>query len=69
MKNFKEFMEDVYSDESPIETRATASKRAKEASKEKVGSVSRAKTSISFNKSQGKLPRFRFRFGKKIMGD
>ena len=58
MKNFKEFMEEVDSDESPIETRATAAKKAKEASKEKVGSVSRASSSITFNKSKGALPRF-----------
>ena len=58
MKNFKEFMEDVDSDESPIETRATAAKKAKEASKEKVGSVSRSSSSITFNKSKGALPRF-----------
>ena len=65
MKNFKEFMEEVDSDESPIETRATAAKKAKEASKEKVGSVSRGSTSITFNKSQGKLPRFRFGFARR----
>ena len=35
MKNFKEFMEEVDSDESPIETRSTAAKKAKEVSKEK----------------------------------
>ena len=29
MKNFKEFMEDVDSDESPIETRATTAKASK----------------------------------------
>ncbi len=58
MKNFKEFMEEVDSDESPIETRATAAKKAKEASKEKVGSVSRSSSSITFNKSKGALPRF-----------
>ena len=58
MKNFKEFMEEVDSDESPIETRATAAKKAKEASKEKVGSFSRGSTSITFNKSKGALPRF-----------
>ena len=58
MKNFKEFMEDVDSDESPIETRATAAKKAKEASKEKVGSVSRSSSTITFNKSKGALPRF-----------
>ena len=58
MKNFKEFMEDVDSDESPIETRATAAKKAKEASKEKVGSVSRSSSSITFNRSRGALPRF-----------
>ena len=58
MKNFKEFMEEVDSDESPIETRATAAKKAKEASKEKVGSFSRGSTSIAFNKSKGALPRF-----------
>ena len=58
MKNFKEFMEDVDSDESPIETRVTAAKKAKEASKEKVGSVSRSSSSITFNKSKGALPRF-----------
>ena len=58
MKNFKEFMEEVDSDESPIETRATAAKKAKEASKEKVGSVSRSSSTITFNKSKGALPRF-----------
>ena len=58
MKNFKEFMEDVDSDESPIETRAAAAKRAKEASKERVGSVSRSSSSITFNRSKGQLPRF-----------
>ena len=58
MKNFKEFMEEMDSDESPIETRATAAKKAKEVSKEKVGSVSRASSSITFNKSKGQLPRF-----------
>ena len=58
MKNFKEFMEDVDSDESPIETRATAAKKAKEISKEKVGSVSRSSSTITFNKSKGALPRF-----------
>ena len=58
MKNFKEFMEEVDSDESPIETRATAAKKAKEASKEKVGSVSRSSSSITFNRSRGALPRF-----------
>ena len=58
MKNFKEFMEEIDSDESPIETRATAAKKAKEASKEKVGSVSRSSSSITFNKSKGALPRF-----------
>ena len=58
MKNFKEFMEEVDSDESPIETRATAAKKAKEASKEKVGSVSRSSSSITFNKCKGALPRF-----------
>jgi len=57
MKNFKEFMEEVDSDESPIETRVAAAKRAKEASKEKVGSVSRASSSITFNRSKGQLPR------------
>ena len=51
-------MEDVDSDESPIETRATAAKKAKEVSKEKVGSVSRSSSSITFNKSRGALPRF-----------
>ena len=51
-------MEEVDSDESPIETRATAAKKAKEASKEKIGSVSRSSTSITFNKSKGALPRF-----------
>ena len=58
MKNFKEFMEEVDSNESPIETRATAAKKAKEISKEKVGSVSRSSSSITFNKSAGALPRF-----------
>ena len=58
MKNFKEFMEDVDSDESPIETRATAAKKAREAAKEKIGSISRASSSITFNKSRGALPRF-----------
>ena len=58
MKNFKEFMEEVDSDESPIETRATAAKKAKETSKEKVGSVSRSSSTITFNKSKGALPRF-----------
>ena len=58
MKNFKEFMEEMDSDESPIETRAAAAKKAKEVSKEKVGSVSRASSSITFNKSKGQLPRF-----------
>ena len=51
-------MEEVDSDESPMETRATAAKKAKEASKEKIGSVSRSSTSITFNKSKGALPRF-----------
>ena len=58
MKNFKEFMEDVVSDESPIETRATAAKKARESAKEKIGSISRASSSITFNKSRGALPRF-----------
>ena len=58
MKNFKEFMEEIDSDESPIETRATAAKKAKEASKEKIGSVSRSSSSITFNKSKGQLQRF-----------
>jgi|TARA_R100000455_G_C6182759_1_gene59932 hypothetical protein len=58
MKNFKEFMEDVDSDESPIETRATAAKKATAVSKEKVGSVSRSSSSITFNRSKGALPRF-----------
>jgi hypothetical protein len=56
MKNFKEFMEEVDSDESPIETRAAAFKKAREAAKEKVGSVSRGSTSITFNRSKGQLP-------------
>ena len=51
-------MEDVDSDESPIETRATAAKKAREAAKEKIGSISRASSSITFNKSRGALPRF-----------
>ncbi len=58
MKNFKEFMEEVDSDESPIETRSTAAKKAKEVSKEKIGSVSRSSSTITFNKSKGALPRF-----------
>ena len=58
MKNFKEFMEEMDSDESPIETRAAAAKKKQEAEKKKVGSVSRSSSSITFNKSQGKLPRF-----------
>ena len=58
MKNFKEFMEEMDSDGSPIETRATAAKKAKEASKQKIGSVSRSSSSITFNKSKGALPRF-----------
>ena len=58
MKNFKELMEEMDSDESPIETRATVAKKAKEASKERIGSVSRSSSSITFNKSRGALPRF-----------
>ena len=65
MKNFKEFMEEADSDES--EDRATIAKKKREASKEKVGSVSRGSTCITFNKSQGKLPRFRF--GRKREND
>jgi len=51
-------MEEADSDE--LEDRAAVAKKKREASKEKVGSVSRGTTSITFNKSQGKLPRFRF---------
>ena len=58
MKNFKEFMEEMDSDGSPVETRATAAKKAREAAKEKVGSISRSSSSITFNKSAGALPRF-----------
>ena len=58
MKNFKEFMENVDSQESPIETRSTAANKAREAAKEKIGSISRSSSSITFNKSAGALPRF-----------
>ena len=58
MKNFKEFMEETDSDESPTETRAAAAKKKQEEEKKKVGSVSRSSSSITFNRSKGALPRF-----------
>ena len=58
MKNFKEFMEEMDSDQSSVETRATVAKKAREASKDRVGSVSQSSSSITFNRSKGQLPRF-----------
>tara|TARA_Y100000401_G_C8239429_1_gene182258 strand:+ start:204 stop:419 length:216 start_codon:yes stop_codon:yes gene_type:complete len=64
MKNFKEFMEEMDSDENPRETRADIARRKFAAAKEKTSSTtSQSPSAVKFTKSKGQLPRL---FRKKV---
>ena len=65
MKNFKEFMEEMDSDENPRETRADVARRKFAAAREKTSSVtSQSPSAVKFTKSKGQLPRL---FRKKVI--
>ena len=64
MKNFKEFMEEMDSDEDPRGTRADIARRKFASAKEKTSSVTtQSPSAVKFTKSKGQLPRL---FRKKV---